>query len=205
MQFRQRNRKEHPIFDLGPPWFTFTTLETSSRDQRSKEPFQLWDDIVSWGFCFGFNRAYGASIFAWGPFKVAEGYDKLKEMKISHIVSVAAEGPPQFPEEYTYLHFPFQETSCTAKEVCGALNDCFWFITNALDGENSKNNRVLVHCNQGIQKQNFPDTKSSCVILWEKLAETLYSIFEQNKSFDDISLMLKFGIFCQFSEKEWKI
>ena len=39
MQFWHRNRKEHPIFDLGPPWFKFMTLKTTSRDQWTKEPF----------------------------------------------------------------------------------------------------------------------------------------------------------------------
>ena len=39
MQFWHRNRKEHPIFDLGPPWFKFMTLETISRTQWTKEPF----------------------------------------------------------------------------------------------------------------------------------------------------------------------
>ena len=39
MQFWHRNRKEHPIFDLGPPWFKFMTLETTSRTQWTKKPF----------------------------------------------------------------------------------------------------------------------------------------------------------------------
>ena len=39
MQFWHRNRKEHPIFDLGPPWFKFMTLEMTSRTQWTKKPF----------------------------------------------------------------------------------------------------------------------------------------------------------------------
>ena len=39
MQFWHRNRKVHPIFDLGPPWFKFMTLEITSRDPWTKEPF----------------------------------------------------------------------------------------------------------------------------------------------------------------------
>ena len=39
MQFWHRNRKGHPIFDLGPPWFKFMTPETTSRDPWTKEPF----------------------------------------------------------------------------------------------------------------------------------------------------------------------
>ena len=36
MQFWHRNRKEHPIFDLEPPWFKFMTLKTTSRDPTNK-------------------------------------------------------------------------------------------------------------------------------------------------------------------------
>merc|ERR1719499_1057680 len=84
-----------------------------------------------------------------GPFKVAEQWEKLNEMGITHIISVAAEGPPQYPDNFTYLHYNFQESTCTAKDVCDVCLDCFWFITNALDGDDSKSNRVLIHCNQG--------------------------------------------------------
>ena len=37
MQFWHRNRKEHPIFDLEPPWFKFMTLKTTSRDPTNKK------------------------------------------------------------------------------------------------------------------------------------------------------------------------
>ena len=37
MQFWHRNRKEHPIFDLEPPWFKFMTLKTTSRDLTNKK------------------------------------------------------------------------------------------------------------------------------------------------------------------------
>ena len=39
MQFWHRNGKEHPIFDLEPPWFRFMTLKTTSRDPRTKKTF----------------------------------------------------------------------------------------------------------------------------------------------------------------------
>ena len=37
MQFWHQNRKEHPIFDLEPPWFKFMTVKTTSRDLTNKK------------------------------------------------------------------------------------------------------------------------------------------------------------------------
>ena len=39
MQFGHRNRKDSPFFDLEPPWFISTTLETSSTDPCTKKRF----------------------------------------------------------------------------------------------------------------------------------------------------------------------
>ena len=50
MQFWHRNRKEHPIFDLEPPWFKFMTLKTTSRDLTNKRTILAlrWEFLCFW-------------------------------------------------------------------------------------------------------------------------------------------------------------
>jgi predicted protein tyrosine phosphatase len=91
-----------------------------------------------------------------GPFKVARSLESLRTLGITHVLSVAAEGEPQFCTEGTgivYLQHPIIEVDCQLHNGAAMLKDilpsCAQFVTDAIIQEENNNNAVLIHCLHG--------------------------------------------------------
>jgi len=73
----------------------------------------------------------------------AKSKESLKDSGITHIVSCAAIIPPQFPEDFEYLHLSLEDKA--AQNIVDMFDRGIPFIRNALE----KGGKVFVHCFAG--------------------------------------------------------
>ena len=76
----------------------------------------------------------------------ASNYSFLSKCKITHVLSAAKEIPPQFPEDFEYLHLKLKDRPNF--DVRPALIAAARFVNDAL----KKGGRVLVHCKSGVSR-----------------------------------------------------
>ena len=89
-----------------------------------------------------------------GSYIDARNEDFLVKTQITHILSVAKEFGPAYPERYTYLHMGLSDKS--SFDLTPHLDEAVAFIQNALN----EGGRILVHCHRGISRS------ASCVIAY---------------------------------------
>ena len=86
-----------------------------------------------------------------GPFSVARDETKLKELGITHIICLSAEGNCSV-EGITYLEHALVEVDCTleagAAQLSGLIPSCVNFTRSALSCEDGRA-KVLIHCLHG--------------------------------------------------------
>jgi len=85
------------------------------------------------------NRPRGGRFCEWG----AKSKESLKDVGITHVLSCAAIIPPQFPEDFEYLHLSLEDTA--AQNIDDMFDRGIPFIVHAL----KNGGKVFVHCFAG--------------------------------------------------------
>ncbi|KAG2458912.1 dual specificity protein phosphatase 19a [Polypterus senegalus] len=77
---------------------------------------------------------------------VAQDFESLKKIKVSHILNVAYGVENAFPDHFTYRTLAILDLPDT--DITSYFQECFDFISEA----RSQNGVVLVHCNAGVSR-----------------------------------------------------
>ena len=78
----------------------------------------------------------------------AANLDILENSKITHIINMAAELPNHFPDTFTYLHIPAQDS--LTERLSPHLDTITSFASEALTA--NPDAQILVHCQEGVSR-----------------------------------------------------
>jgi atypical dual specificity phosphatase len=76
----------------------------------------------------------------------AYNYDKLKDIGITHVLTIVLGISPVFPDHFQYMNIPAQDIPDQD------LQQYFLDATNFIDNAIKNNGKVLVHCSYGVSR-----------------------------------------------------
>ena len=80
-----------------------------------------------------------------GPHTVARDKNNLIKLGVSSIVSMTAECPAQFPDDFGYFEAALVEETCTIEDILNVMDDVYEFCIRRLNQKET----ILIHCVRG--------------------------------------------------------